>query len=321
MSELEPTGEQIDYHTDDNLTVEKPSLTEYLVTPEDCTGHFENGPKIMPAFRMAKRFIEYVQTQGEKQLPGNNPDTIWLPYKFHISIGSVLEEGSRVKEIPDCEKLDLVDYATTLILKKENTSDQPTVISGYVNGYPANIFTKQVTIPDNLETQEETKQPIIMNAQAILETIPQGPEIQFIDKILPPSNEDVLAEASYRVNIEDYQKIGEDHFAFNPAITIEGFGQLAFIHLQETNPKTGSSIPFFTEIAIDINHAAQPPIGSQIFYQLIEMNLEGKGNRGTISGRVIMKDPESDKIITISSHQAKVGIISQKAFSRLVPNK
>ena len=275
------------------------------VNVEDCRGHFEAGPKIMPAFKMLERFMRHIQVQGETI--GDNQ--IWLPQTVQISIGDMLPEGTEFTTIKQ-KGLDLINYQENYLLQRQ--PHKFIRISGTIEPYNKDKIYKP---PSLLKAaRSKNKQPTMMDTRTIKEIIPQGEEIRFIDSLVTPATENVLAQAIHLTTMDDYKEIQhrDGNSIFKMPTTLEGLGQLAYLYFYGSPNYDPQLIPYFKEIKANFHHYQAPTLGETITYQLTKIELDGK-RKSIIEGRTITSEGK-----LIAQYSAKAGLIKTKALEAIV---
>jgi len=243
---------------------------EQIARPEECEGHFENGPRILPAFRMLGQLTDRLASLG------TTPKTV------RMRINDILPEG-----VTYCASYNRTDeQAQQLILIRQKDIIITSNSAPLTFLHQSEIFAQRESFPST--------DRVALDRRAIGAIIPQGDSLQLIDTILEhnPAQPDVLVEATHRVTPEDYEAAGiSEYFYFDKSRLLEGFGQLAYIHFDQQLHPAVPTIPFFKDVTAHFNPAYQPHIGETIYYQLthFETDFADRGDKGTgtISGRVM----------------------------------
>jgi hypothetical protein len=270
----------------------RPELVEKTVSSEECEGHFESGPRILPAFRMLEQLTDRLASLGA------------TPKTVRMRINDILPEGAAY----------YISYSHTdeqahqLIL----TRQRDIIITS--NAAPFNFINQA-----EISTKSESTTPayaVALNRQAIAKIIPQGSNIQFIDAVLKPefSQPELLITAVHHITTDDYKPVGTGEYAyFDKSRLLEGFGQLAYIYFDQQPHPQKLLIPFFRDVTINFDPDCQPLVGQKIYYQLrhFDADFSDRGDKGTgnISGWALTYT--DDDRHPIAKFTATVGAIEQ----------
>lgn len=291
---------------------------EFTVSPEDCQGHFENGPKIMPAFRLLQRHIHQVIEQGRLQ---EEWPQIILPQKVVMAIGDILPEGTTYTE-----------HAYPL------TQGHPEAHTEFVRDKAIDVSSSLVphalehigTAPLAWQDQAATfkiNNPII-DRDAIGKIIPWGREIQFLDAVIKPdtysdSDVSVLAQGVQKVygderssylNIHPHNELAtftRAAWVLDMAQVLDGFGQLTYVHFHQEHGDHYKypPIPFFRHIEAKFYYGYTPKIGEPIHYQLLDLQFT---NPSETSAKIIGRVVANDRVTVLAEFDILAGIISER---------
>jgi len=277
-------------------------------TPDECQDHFKTGPKILPAFRiLAKAFdtahandlsVSTIYLRMGDMLPQDVPyRVIKRPINPLSNSGAI--ELARDKRNTLLE-FDLIDQQTYLLPK---------------------------TLPES-SCPDISPNDVALDKTQVQQIIPQGPTIQFIDGILTPTAHTQAAttiEGFHKITADDFKTVpntakpdSPDRFQFNLAPTLEGFGQLVYVHFQNEIKPTEPMVPFFTHVIASFNTYYQPKLNEPIYYVLDKFDTDfaerGDKGKGVITGRVLAGDHQT----VIAAYTAHVGALKQKLFDYTV---
>ena len=153
-----------------------------------------------------------------------------------------------------------------------------------------------------------------MNTNTIKEILPQGEEIRFIDSLVTPATENVLAQAVHITTIDDYMNIQrrDGNPIFKMSTTLEGLGQLAYLYFYHSPNYDPQLIPYFKDIKANFHYYQAPTLGETITYQLTRVKLNGTRG-GIIEGKIITSEGK-----LIAQYSAEVGLIKIKTLEGIV---
>ncbi|MBN2585623.1 hypothetical protein JXA59_03190 [Patescibacteria group bacterium] len=295
-----------DYLSTVESTPEHIEQREFTVSPELCGGHFEKGPKIVPAFRI----LEGLFKKGPRSLPS----TVEMKISDTLPLGT---KGTITKYAPD----HLTHTSRSVVVRQNGNKDGIDITAEWTNLNDQRWFSEPSVWKPTIICQDA--ELVVADSSDIERIRPQGPEIIMIDRVINPTGHTHISEAVHRVTTADFLKgrgtcgddlspqTGEYHI-FNNARTLEGIGQLAYIYFQKHSPTEQPQIPFFTKVEAVYNHNYRPAINEPIHYQLLDFSRER--NRGAITGRVLAGDHQT----ILALYRAEVGIMATSMMERVI---
>jgi hypothetical protein len=242
-----------------------------------------------------------------------------LPEAVTLEIGDTLPMGAKAtftRYAPDH-----IAHTRKDVWTRQNGSPAGIVRIAEVNNFNSETW---FSAPPRFHRHSSPLKPetVLVDQAEIAQILPQGQEIIMINQVVQPNEITGLSEALHQVTEADFVT-GRGQFGdalnpqsgtfriFNGARTLEGLGQLAYIHFQKQAPAGPPQIPFFTEVEATYNYQHRPMIGEVIRYQLLGFTSDGK--RGVISGRVAAEDGT-----TLALYRAKVGIMPTATMERVI---
>lgn len=282
-----------------------PEQREAFVRSEWCEGHFDKlGVRIMPAFRM----LELARTELIHKGSRWDTERLALPTKVTAHINFPLLEGKTFQYLLECPGYDYESdnpRLARLIIKKENQLTQNR-IEMEIGFFKREQFGEKEEKPSSLP-------PLTAGEEEILEVIPQGKPILFIDGLVNP--QDCQAEGVHIVGKDDFEEFGyqgQRTYLFRNERTLEGVAQTTLYHYYQKNPDRRGFIPIFRRIEAEYsNH--QPFIGEIIHYRIKEFTSSGDKNEGHITAEVVTQNGA-----VIARYQLKdIRLINQALFKRI----